>query len=84
MTGNKGDFAPVLISPAEGVRLTSKHITLESVHRATAITKEWKSQSTGENGNTDILWMLGAVYEIGRIQGLREARQRNSVLVNLR
>jgi len=77
MTGNYGDNHPLLISPAEAVAIAIDNVTMVSASRARDIIKEWirrtSDRSSAENWPG---WMYAAIYEAGRIQGIREERQK--------
>ena len=70
MTGGYNDYYEPLVDPAEIVAVAPVSLTDLSVRRANEIIKEWK-KSGGE-----MFWAVGLIYEVGRIQGIREERQR--------
>ena len=66
-----------LVDPLEIVELFDRFGTAEAIADAAAIFYEW--QERGKK-NTDRLFdrlcLLGAIFEAGRIQGIREERSR--------
>lgn len=67
---------PQLITAQEAVKLSRRAGTIDSLELARNIAIEWKRTSDGNNDPIfNYLCMLGAIYDAGRIQGIREQRQ---------
>lgn len=79
MLGNlRTGRTPLRIDPGEMVRLTTAHGTLDSVEAAVAIAKEWERQHGENETEWDVMQMMAAVFDAGRVQGIREAREREA------
>lgn len=74
----------ILTDPAETVKLYRSYGTTFDVNQAMAVAmeyqrqvkpsyREWRYKTIGDG---DVLWMLGAIYEAGRLQGIREERRK--------
>lgn len=68
---------PLLITSEEAVEICRKASTVESIYRAQDIESAYREHiSVWEE--TDITWLrlctLAAIYDAGRIQGIREER----------
>lgn len=63
-----------LVTPAEAVKLTG-HRTLKDTRIAVAVAEEYRR--TGDIKGS-IAGLLGAVWNAGRIQGIREERAKKS------
>ena len=73
MIGNAKRAFPELITPAEAVALSVKYGTAEAGARAIDIANEYQRQTEGERDRRDI---AAAIYDAGRMQGIREERAR--------
>lgn len=68
---------PALITAEEAVRVGQAAGECESIHRVTEIYHEWKkSPQFPDSPGYDFWCMLAAMYDAGRIQGIREERSR--------
>ena len=66
-----------LVDPLEIVELFDKHGTAEAIADAAAIFYEWQEHGRKNTDRLfDSLCILGAIFEAGRIQGIREERSR--------
>jgi len=65
--------APLLISAEEVAKLFKRAGTVGSVERAIAIQRAYSAISSYESSLESLL-VLGAIYDGGRIQGIREER----------
>ena len=75
MIGN----TPALVTPEEVVRLALSYATARDVWIALDIANEWKKQASGKDGDFSLYWLYAAIFEAGRIQGIREERNRRRV-----
>ena len=75
MTGNHNDTHENLIDLAEFVKLTN-YLTLASLHRADDILQACISSRAFDEYRDPVKsrMICGAIYEAGRIQGIREQR----------
>lgn len=77
MIGNSKRTITPLITPAEAVKLSLMFSTCQTAYIADDIKEEFMSQTSGEmDGRFRLGWLLSTLYEAGRIQGIREERQR--------
>lgn len=77
MIGNAKRAFPELITPAEAVALSVKYGTAEAGARAIDIANEYQRQTEGERDRRfREYWTLAAIYDAGRMQGIREERAR--------
>ena len=68
---------PQLITAQEAVEISRRAGAIDSVNMARDIALEWKRTSDGLRGRAFDYWcMLASIYDAGRIQGIREQRQR--------
>lgn len=72
------NHAPELISAAEGVKLSLKYGTIPSVGRCIAIREEYEKQTAPNRRHDELLFLMAAIYDIARIQGIREERRRRA------
>ena len=75
MIGNPKVTHPDLISAAEAVALSS-FTTCESAYRAAAIADEFRKRSRERDPRSLMIWIYAAIFDAGRIQGIREERSR--------
>lgn len=77
MIGNNKCPHAELISPQEAVALALKFSTVQSAYIAEDIEREYMKQTEGEKSpRWRYGWLLATLYNAGRIQGIREERQR--------
>ncbi len=77
MIGNSKRPPAELISPQEAVDLALKFSTTQSAFIAEDIEREYMKQTEGEKSpRWRYGWLLATLYNAGRIQGIREERQR--------
>jgi len=79
MVGNCAKpFPERMVNPERFIQVYRRCTTAEAVFRADEIAREYRSQSPEQFivMSEDCMWLLGAIYEAGRIQGKREERQR--------
>lgn len=70
---------PELITAAEGVKLSLEYGTITSVDRCIAIREEYEKQTAPNSIRHDeLLFLMAAIYDIARIQGIREERSRHN------
>ncbi|MBR4555271.1 MAG: hypothetical protein IKO27_06715 [Ruminococcus sp.] len=73
----KQDTPPELITPEEATRIVKKAGTTESVERAIAIIEKYCPPAAPLFiQNLALAFIAAAIYDAGRIQGIREQRQR--------
>ena len=74
--------AQLLISPQEAITIARKFGTVDTIDIALELCKEWNSQTSTDiwTGHRDFsfMCMLSAIFDAGRIQGIREERQKAS------
>ena len=77
MMGDQRRSIELLASPEEVISIYRKHGTISSLHAAEAIWKAWRlhGRTTGD-AVYDFDCLLGAIFEAGRVQGIREERFR--------
>ena len=70
-------FPEKMVNPKSFVALYAHEATCESIYRAEEIQNEWQRQGwlTGDR-RYDYMSMIGAIYEAGRLQGIREERRK--------
>ena len=80
MLGNCAKPFPArMVNPKNFVELYKRIATCESLYRAEEIMDEWRIQKRSAPVNDpvfDYMSMLGAIYEAGRVQGIREERSK--------
>lgn len=77
MIGNSKRPPAELISPQEAVALALKFATTQSAYIAEDIEREYMKQTSAEQSpRWRYGWLLATLYNAGRIQGIREERQR--------
>lgn len=80
MIGNFAKPFPArMVDPKNFVALYQRIATCESMYRAEEVANEWKVQIRSvpvDDPRFDYMSMLGAIYEAGRVQGIREERRR--------
>lgn len=74
------NVTPLMITLLEAVRL-SEYTTLESAERVSALWRSWQCHMKAAGAcDPDPLWefisALAFVYDVGRVQGIREERAR--------
>ena len=80
MLRNKSRCSAPLVDPAMFIHLYNDHATIEAEIAANAVFESWRTHGkrTGDVDG-DFFSMLGAVYEAGRLQGIREERMKKSL-----
>ena len=80
MLGNPKNTVQILAEPSEIVALT-KHSTVQSMDAALDVWAEWErhGHKTGVV-EYDLQLLLSAIYDAGRVQGIREERRRRRKL----
>lgn len=77
----KGIIQP-LISPQETITLLRENGTVDTIDIAIKLCYEWRRQTSAElqKGSEDFNFacMLAALFDAGRIQGIREERQKRA------
>ena len=78
MIGNVKRNIPELITPAEAVSLTREYATSQEILAVIEIEREYRKHPERNAKNPRDLYMilLTTCYNAGRIQGIREERQR--------
>ena len=79
MLGNsrRSPTPPQLVTPEEAVELALKFGTAKAAYIAKDIADEYKRRTAGEkDGIFRQLFMYAAIFEAGRLQGVREERYR--------
>lgn len=72
-----GKPIPRLIDVPEAVTLSMKYSTTGSAYTAKEIADEYeRACSEQHRGPHSIAWMYAAIFDAGRIQGIREERSR--------
>lgn len=84
MVGNMTRTPPQLVSPEEAVKLSLLYACTESGDRAIAIADEYMRQTAEENTGYRFktYFLYATLYEAGRVQGIREERQRRKPRVS--
>lgn len=73
----KQDTPPELITPEEAVKIIKPNGTLEAMIRALAVAEQYNSAAARFFCcDWELARILALVYDTGRIQGIREQRQR--------
>lgn len=71
------DTPPELITPAEAARISKKAGTTESIERAIAIIEKYYPPAAPLfMQNWTLACIAATIYDTGRIQGIREEKQR--------
>lgn len=65
---------PVLFDAKEIVALASHYASLNSVYAAKSVYDAWWATHVDAEANR--IWVLASIFEAGRVQGIREERQR--------
>lgn len=84
MLGNMMKPHKVMIDPQEAVKLARKYSTLDTLQLVAQLAAEWnKQESLSGTKPEDLLYcdydtllLLSAVFDAGRLQGIRETRER--------
>jgi len=79
MLGNPKKPVTILIDPQEVVTLANRYSTTQSMDTAADVWRAFfRSRPKSDPNEWDLLAAIAAIYDAGRVQGIREERRRRS------
>lgn len=74
---------PELVEPESFITMYTQHATYTCMNRARDVAQAYKKKKPGrltdwliDLNSWDVMTLLGAIYEAGRLQGIREERRK--------